>query len=562
MTGSTSPTSQVMSPSSSYSTANTSPSSDHVFLKDNNNKEEQGTSRKIDAQYQENKLIVTINDQDNGQDIAKIIPVSGSSYASKDMEDLKYNNNNIQNIHNNADNNIINNADNTNNNSSSTCGSIMSESSDLAATSAQNEDNNNINNRHYSAASRVTFLKRELSKTNTQNVSTFSSFKTANQIIQSIKHYHNDENILGKSCDCDSPPETLPPNLSNHHSRIQTPASTLPPSLSSSVEIGTHLPFTKLTNINNINNNDNNNNNSNHTNTSLEEQHIMSGSTSPDLICSPTKSNELSPTFRKLQLDYKPAAPMIKIAPEPAVEEKPKLAPLSVKPVPKLENFPYVGLNKDAFYTEEEYKLIRQQLKLEKINRLKAVEQQEHRPEPPMTLRMPPKQINEPRTPLYVPAVLRPNGSFCSEEVVSYFPSEESKQKCTVSNINVQPSRSHWKPDSTRSNCKICKLKFSIFDRRHHCRKCGEVFCGKDSNFTVRLDQAAQFIQNGIVSRACLVCANDFLKFCIALEHSEQPVVDSGLFAPDPNTDTASSSFHGKKDSISVHSNAYAWSSF
>ncbi|KAF9456692.1 FYVE zinc finger-domain-containing protein [Collybia nuda] len=36
-----------------------------------------------------------------------------------------------------------------------------------------------------------------------------------------------------------------------------------------------------------------------------------------------------------------------------------------------------------------------------------------------------------------------------------------------------------WKPDSLASQCDnfFCGVKFSIFDRRHHCRKCGGVFC-------------------------------------------------------------------------------------
>ncbi|CAE7115076.1 unnamed protein product [Rhizoctonia solani] len=39
--------------------------------------------------------------------------------------------------------------------------------------------------------------------------------------------------------------------------------------------------------------------------------------------------------------------------------------------------------------------------------------------------------------------------------------------------------KSLWKPDNMADECDIwtCTTKFSLFERRHHCRKCGGVFC-------------------------------------------------------------------------------------
>lgn len=39
--------------------------------------------------------------------------------------------------------------------------------------------------------------------------------------------------------------------------------------------------------------------------------------------------------------------------------------------------------------------------------------------------------------------------------------------------------RSLWKPDSLATSCDnfYCHVKFSVLERRHHCRKCGGVFC-------------------------------------------------------------------------------------
>ena len=43
----------------------------------------------------------------------------------------------------------------------------------------------------------------------------------------------------------------------------------------------------------------------------------------------------------------------------------------------------------------------------------------------------------------------------------------------------------YWVPDALRSHCLSCGAKFSFFNRRHHCRNCGEIFDGRcSSNFT------------------------------------------------------------------------------
>ncbi|KAH9915992.1 FYVE zinc finger-domain-containing protein [Fomitopsis serialis] len=40
-----------------------------------------------------------------------------------------------------------------------------------------------------------------------------------------------------------------------------------------------------------------------------------------------------------------------------------------------------------------------------------------------------------------------------------------------------------WKPDYQASRCSIflCRKQFSIFERKHHCRKCGDIVCGSCS---------------------------------------------------------------------------------
>ncbi|KAF8213815.1 FYVE zinc finger-domain-containing protein [Mycena galopus ATCC 62051] len=45
--------------------------------------------------------------------------------------------------------------------------------------------------------------------------------------------------------------------------------------------------------------------------------------------------------------------------------------------------------------------------------------------------------------------------------------------------LAVLLSKALWKPDSAASNCDSfhCRVPFTIFERRHHCRKCGGLFC-------------------------------------------------------------------------------------
>ncbi|ETW87812.1 hypothetical protein HETIRDRAFT_448227 [Heterobasidion irregulare TC 32-1] len=49
--------------------------------------------------------------------------------------------------------------------------------------------------------------------------------------------------------------------------------------------------------------------------------------------------------------------------------------------------------------------------------------------------------------------------------------------------------KTHWKSDSQASYCEtfLCHKKFSVFERRHHCRKCGGIFCHNCSSRTTAL---------------------------------------------------------------------------
>ena len=81
--------------------------------------------------------------------------------------------------------------------------------------------------------------------------------------------------------------------------------------------------------------------------------------------------------------------------------------------------------------------------------------------------------------------------------------------------VTGPPSRAHWKLDENADICDApeCQKFFNFFERRHHCRKCGHVFCNTHSPYTVPLDQAADFHPEGEQSRACRFCWNAYTRW-------------------------------------------------
>ncbi|KAG0347239.1 hypothetical protein BG005_000298 [Podila minutissima] len=78
---------------------------------------------------------------------------------------------------------------------------------------------------------------------------------------------------------------------------------------------------------------------------------------------------------------------------------------------------------------------------------------------------------------------------------------------------NQGPSRAHWKPDNSAHECTWpgCHQEFGFFDRRHHCRRCGEIFCSAHCSKTIPLDHALDFNPAmGVNSRACIGCFEEY----------------------------------------------------
>jgi hypothetical protein len=60
----------------------------------------------------------------------------------------------------------------------------------------------------------------------------------------------------------------------------------------------------------------------------------------------------------------------------------------------------------------------------------------------------------------------------------------------------------HWVPDSAVSSCAECGVTFTTLRRKHHCRACGMVQCGKCSSKTAPVPQLGIFQH----TRVCLSC--------------------------------------------------------
>ncbi|MCJ1485130.1 hypothetical protein MMC06_005303 [Schaereria dolodes] len=161
------------------------------------------------------------------------------------------------------------------------------------------------------------------------------------------------------------------------------------------------------------------------------------------------------------------------------------------------------------------------------------------------------RQLRPPKSPMYVPAVLRPTerpprpspltpprsveGSVDSLD--GFYGSKPPSRKamgesldtsllmspavgdvvpCAIPNtVASHPTREHWKPDSNALFCDapVCHKTFSLFERRHHCRHCGHVFCSDHSHYAVQLNQKADFHLNGTKSRACKHCWEQYQKW-------------------------------------------------
>ncbi|RCK55033.1 Phosphatidylinositol 3-phosphate-binding protein 2 [Candida viswanathii] len=80
--------------------------------------------------------------------------------------------------------------------------------------------------------------------------------------------------------------------------------------------------------------------------------------------------------------------------------------------------------------------------------------------------------------------------------------------------LRAPPTRKHWIKDETVLKCSIpsCPKVFNFFERRHHCRKCGGIFCKQHTSHSLYINHLAQFTTGGrgTLSKVCDNCIAEY----------------------------------------------------
>ncbi|EQC28588.1 hypothetical protein SDRG_13664 [Saprolegnia diclina VS20] len=76
-------------------------------------------------------------------------------------------------------------------------------------------------------------------------------------------------------------------------------------------------------------------------------------------------------------------------------------------------------------------------------------------------------------------------------------------------------ARAMWVPDRARTQCTGCGKGFSLLRRRHHCRVCGDIVCGKCSQTVYLINTRSN------VGRSCPSCADATLSARTLAMHND-----------------------------------------
>lgn len=77
---------------------------------------------------------------------------------------------------------------------------------------------------------------------------------------------------------------------------------------------------------------------------------------------------------------------------------------------------------------------------------------------------------------------------------------------------HAQLCRDHWLPDKDASACMddSCGVPFTLLNRRHHCRCCGDIFCNRCVSVRLMLDARTAVptarVEHGVEGRVCFQC--------------------------------------------------------
>ncbi|KAI8141398.1 hypothetical protein BJV82DRAFT_175138 [Fennellomyces sp. T-0311] len=90
----------------------------------------------------------------------------------------------------------------------------------------------------------------------------------------------------------------------------------------------------------------------------------------------------------------------------------------------------------------------------------------------------------------------------------------------------------YWMPDAQCKECFDCNARFKFYRRKHHCRVCGQIFCGKCASDII---QGERIGQNGQV-RVCKFCYSKLQAQEQQEEHVAIAPMQKGLASIDPDS--------------------------
>ncbi|RLV83419.1 hypothetical protein JA9_002895 [Meyerozyma sp. JA9] len=145
--------------------------------------------------------------------------------------------------------------------------------------------------------------------------------------------------------------------------------------------------------------------------------------------------------------------------------------------------------------------------------------------------------------------------------------------------LSLAPTRKHWVKDEAVSKCGIadCPKTFNFFERRHHCRRCGGIFCKEHTMHYLYINHLAQFTTGGrgTLSKVCDNCIeeyNEFVKheFGVDVHHPHHSTPATSATSPIDSTPAAANQLgrrgftettNNEQMAGSVPAN-WSWSSF
>lgn len=123
-------------------------------------------------------------------------------------------------------------------------------------------------------------------------------------------------------------------------------------------------------------------------------------------------------------------------------------------------------------------------------------------------------------------------------------------------------SRDFWMPDQSCRVCYECDSQFTVFNRRHHCRRCGRVFCARcTSNSVIVLPTDARNIgELGERIRVCNFCFKEREAAALAVDNALQ--LSSPVLSPSVSiTSLGSTKSGGTGNSSTVTVGSVSYSS-